>query len=125
MEEVQGRFRRMPTTDIARPPGSVAVEEKINELPRGGPAFRQAESGDYEISANNLNTLLRRELETPTRDIDNLIGELEILRKKLQTDANRIERDIVEYAELSQHVMQLTTIISQTVKKIRSASDIG
>jgi hypothetical protein len=32
------------------------------------------------------------------------------LHKKLQTDSNRIQRDIAEHAELSQQVMQLTKI---------------
>jgi vacuolar-type H+-ATPase subunit I/STV1 len=50
--------------------------------------------------------------------IDNLISELQTLRRKLQTDGDRIQRDITEYAELSQQVMQLTTIISGSVKKL-------
>jgi DNA repair exonuclease SbcCD ATPase subunit len=114
----------MATTDIAKPLGSGAVGESTNELPLDGTLSRQNESGDSEISANQLSTLLRRALETPTREIDNLIAEFEVLRKRLQTDANRIERDIVEYAELSQHVMQLTTIISETVKKIPRTTDV-
>ena len=36
---------------------------------------------------------------------------------ELQTDGERIQRDIAEYAELSQQVMQLTTIISDSVEK--------
>ena len=52
------------------------------------------------------------------REIDNLISDLQTLRKKLQTDGHRIQRDIAEYAELSQQVMQLTNIISDSVKKL-------
>ena len=51
-------------------------------------------------------------------EIDNLIGDLQTLRRKLQTDGERIQRDIAEYAELSQQVMQLTKIISDSVKKL-------
>jgi hypothetical protein len=40
------------------------------------------------------------------------------LRKKLQSDGERIQNDIARYAELSQQVMQLTTIISDNVKKL-------
>ena len=43
-------------------------------------------------------------------EIDNLISELQPLRRKLQTDGERIQRDIAEYAELSQQVMQLTNL---------------
>jgi len=45
--------------------------------------------------------------------IDNLIAELQELRKKLQTNSNRIQRDITEHAELNQQV-----IISESVKKL-------
>jgi uncharacterized protein YjbK len=31
--------------------------------------------------------------------IDNLIGDLQTLRSKLQTDGDRIQRDITEYAD--------------------------
>jgi hypothetical protein len=55
------------------------------------------------------------------REIDGLIGQLEMVREKLQTDANRIQRDIVEYAELSMHVMQLTPLISNAVKSPSSS----
>ena len=102
----------MSTTDIVRSPGSKVVEGS-NELQRGSAALRQAESIDYEISANNLNTLLRRALGTPMREIDNLISEFEALRKKLQTDANRIQGEIAEYAELRQRVRRITATFSR------------
>ena len=53
--------------------------------------------------------------------IDNLIAELQELRKKLQTNSNRIQRDITEHAELNQQVMQLTDIISESVKQLPTA----
>ena len=56
--------------------------------------------------------------KTSIGEIDNLIGELQTLRKKLQTDGDLIQRDIAQHAELSQQVMQLTTIISDSVKKL-------
>jgi hypothetical protein len=55
-------------------------------------------------------------------EIDNLISELQTLRRKLQTDGDRIQRDIAKFAELSQQVMQLTTIISDSVKKLPGGS---
>jgi hypothetical protein len=72
------------------------------------------------MSANNLGTLLRQVTEVSTREIENLINELHGLRKKLETDGDRIHSDLAGYAELSQGVMQLTTIISDNVKKLPS-----
>jgi hypothetical protein len=57
--------------------------------------------------------------KAPMTDAWSLIVELKTLHKKLQTDGNRIQRDIAEHAELSQQVMQLTKIIFDSAKKLR------
>ena len=88
------------------------------EPPAGGAVFRQPESGDGERSAENLGNLLREVSKTSMGEIDKLISELQTLRRKLQTDGDRIQRDITEYAELSEQVMRLTTIISDSVEKL-------
>jgi len=101
------------------------VEGNIRELVRrDSTVFRQAE-GDGEASANNLGNLLRRVSGTSTREIDDLIRELQTLRERLHADGNRVQRDIVEYAELSQSVIQLTKIISDSVKKLPGIPSIG
>ena len=92
---------------------------------RTGTSFRQTENGDGEPAAENLGNLLRRVLKASVGEIDNLISELQTLRRKLQTDGERIQRDIMEYAELSQRVMQLTSIISDSVKKLTLAPRIS
>ena len=71
-----------------------------------------------KISGEYLGTLLRQVSKTSMGEIDSLIVELKMLHKKLQTDGDRIQRDIAEHAELSQQVMQLTKIISDSVKKL-------
>src|ERR1700735_4159525 len=83
------------------------VEGNIRELTRGGAALRQPEGGDGEMTVNNLGNLLRRVSGSSTRQIDNLIGELRTLREKLQSDGDRVQRDILEYAALGQSGVQL------------------
>jgi len=97
----------------------------IHKLARAGAAFRLAQSDDAEMSAESLGTLLRQVSKTSTSEIDNLIGELERLRGKLQLDGNRIQHDIREYAALSGQVMQLTKIIFESVKKLPITSSIS
>jgi uncharacterized membrane-anchored protein YhcB (DUF1043 family) len=63
----------------------------------------------------NLGTLLGRMTERSTREIDNLIDELQGLRKKLTTDRDRIQSEIARHSE---GAMQLTSIISDNVKKL-------
>jgi hypothetical protein len=92
--------------------------------PRTGPAFQQTESGNGEVSAENLSGLLRRISKASIGEIDSLISELQTLRRKLQTDGERIQSDIAKYTELSQQVMQLTAIITDSVKKLPSGAPI-
>jgi hypothetical protein len=120
--------------NIARPLGTAEIEKSleveiggnIQELARGSSAvFRQGEANDAENSTENLAGLLRRVAEASTREVDSLIGDLQALRRKLNTDGNRIQREIAEYTELSQQVMQLTNIISESVKKLPATPGIS
>jgi hypothetical protein len=88
-------------------------EESIPRLP--------AESNDGEKSAGNLSDLLGRVSKNSKNEIDSLIGELQRLRRKLQTDGDRIRREVEEYHALSQQVMQLTSIISDSVANLPAA----
>jgi hypothetical protein len=101
------------------------VEGNIRELVRDNATFRQAENSDGEIATSSLTTLLGRVSGNSTYEVDNLIGELQILRKRLQADGNRIRRDIEQYAALSQSVMQLTKIVSDSMKKLPDASGVS
>jgi hypothetical protein len=103
--------------------GEVDLDGSIRKLAQSGAAFRQSDANN-ETSANNLGALLRRVSGTSTREIDSLIGELQELREKLHSDGDRIHRDIVEYAALSQQVMQLSKIISESVKRLPDAPSI-
>jgi len=74
------------------------------------------------MPTENLSDLLGRVSNNSTGQIDNLIGDFEQLRRKLQTDHGRIQRDIEEYTALSQQVMQLTKTISESVEKVRASA---
>jgi hypothetical protein len=101
----------------------VAIEDNIRELVRGGTALRQGENGEAEPSMSGLAILLRRVSTNSSREIDALINELRTLREKLDTDSRRLETDISEYATLSQQVMQLTRVISESVRKLPDAGE--
>jgi len=92
------------------------------ELTHTSTAFHNAENGNDEMSANNLGTLLRRVTELSMTEIEGLIDELHELRKKLETDGARIQNYFARYEELSQGVLQLTTIISDNVKRLPSGT---
>ena len=84
---------------------------------------RAAESEDDHMPTENLSDSLDQVSKNSTGGIDGLIGDLERLRGKLQTDGERIQREIEEYSRLSQQVMQLTKTISEGVEKVRASAD--
>jgi hypothetical protein len=95
------------------------LEGKIHELVRrDSNAVRHAD-GDGEVAADNLGDLLRRVSANSASEIDNLIRELQLVREKLLADGNRVERDIVEYAALSQSVIDMTKIITESMTQVK------
>jgi len=103
------------------------VGRNTHELAHASGAVRQVENGDDKVAANSLEGMLRRVSEVSTSEIENLVDEFRGLRKKLQTDLSRIQRDIAEHRELSQAVMQLAASISDGMKELpggpRGSSD--
>ncbi len=96
-----------------------AEESKESLEAEGRRIFRELGRGQVvKTSVEDLTVMLRRLSDAPDREIEKLINQLQNLRTQLQNAGNRIQRDIAEYAELSQQVMQLTAIISDGVKKL-------
>jgi hypothetical protein len=82
------------------------------------PSARAAVSEDDQMPTKNLSELLGQVSKNSTGEIDSLIGEFGRLPGTLQTDGERIQHEIEEYAALSQQVMQLTKTISESVENM-------
>jgi hypothetical protein len=92
------------------------VEGEIREfVRRDGSSLRRAPETDSEVVANNISTLLQRVAGSSVQEIDRLIGELQTLREMLQSEGARVQREITEYAHLSQSAMQSTKIIAESL----------
>ena len=87
------------------------------------PTARAAERENDQMPNENLSELLGRVSNNSTGQIDNLVGDFKQLREKLQTDGERIQREIEEYNTLSEMVMQMTKTISESVEKVRASVD--
>ena len=105
-------------------PADAEIEGNIRELVRRDSTNLRQLGADNELPANNLSSLLRRVAANSTREIDNLISELQTLRDRLHADGSRVEREIVEYAALSQSVIQLTKIIADGVTHVKKMPDM-
>jgi len=109
-----------------KPNGSTEIDQSLEKdiganvraLPRTSEAYHRSENGNGEMSGDDLGALLRRVSEASTREIETLIDELHGLPQKLESHGERIQNDIVKYAELSQGIIQLTAIISDNVQKL-------
>jgi CTP-dependent riboflavin kinase len=99
----------------------IDVGGNIHELLVTRDPIRQADIAGDEIAANSVGPFLRRISESSRREIKHLIDRLQTLEKKLETDGDRIQRDIEEYANLGLNVMQLTAIIADSVKELPDA----
>ena len=77
-------------------------------------------NADGNIPTESLSEMLGQVSENSVGQIDDLVGEFQRLREKLRSDGERIQREIEEYSELSQMVMQLTKTISESVEKVRA-----
>lgn len=100
------------------------VEGEIRELlsrDTGEPLRRQ--TNDSEMVTNNLNSLLQRVSGNSLQEIDRLIIDLKMLRERLQREGDRVAREIVGYASLSQMAMQSTKIIAESLTAWRRFPD--
>jgi hypothetical protein len=108
--------------------GESAVEGEIREFVRRDVAtLRRQPESDSEMVASNIGSLLQRVAGTSVQEIDKLILELQTLRAMLHEEGARVQREIVEYATLSQAAMQSTKIISESLthwKKVPDAPSI-
>jgi hypothetical protein len=105
------------------------VEGEIREFVRRDVAGlrRQQPENDSEMVASNISSLLQRVAGTSVQEIDKLISELQALREMLHAEGARVQREIVEYATLSQAAMQSTKIIAESLthwKKVPDAPSI-
>src|SRR5437899_1217192 len=72
---------------------------------------------------SRINAVLQRATGTSVQEIDKLITELQTLRDTLQSEAARVQREIVEYATLTQGALQSTKIIAESLTNLKKVSD--
>jgi hypothetical protein len=57
------------------------------------------------------------------QEIDNLIKSLQALRQKLDSEGDRLHRQIAQHATFSQSVIELTKIVSDGMASVNKSSD--
>ena len=103
--------------------GSIPLESDIREFVRRDAALRRAPETENETVANSLNSLLQRVSGSSADEIDRIVGELQALRELLGREGARVQREIAEYASLSESAMQSTKVIAEGLAQWKSAAD--
>jgi hypothetical protein len=78
---------------------------------------------ESELVASNINSLLQRVTATSLQQIDSLINELESSRDMLQSEAARVQREIIQYSTLSQAALHSTKIITESLTQLKKVPD--
>jgi hypothetical protein len=98
------------------------VEGDIRDfVRRDHTVLRRAPDNDGELIANNIGMLVQRVSGSSLHEIDRLISELHTLRELLQSEGARVQREISEFAHLSQSAMQSTKIITESLTQWKTA----
>jgi hypothetical protein len=102
---VQGRPRELIRDDFAprlRRPAD-------NDVAGDGGSLTQS------LATGDVGSLTQRLAKTSLREIDDLIFQLQRRREELLSESARVQREVVEYAKLSQSTMQTTKIITESL----------
>ena len=71
-----------------------------------GATTRRMTASESEAAANSLEAMVQRVGRSSLEQIDHLIGELHSLGDLLEAEGRRVQREIAEYAQVSQASMQ-------------------
>jgi len=100
-----------------------AMEGELREFVRRDFAsVRRPPENDGEMIANNISSLLQRVSGSSVQEIDRLIDELQTLRDTLQKEGERVQRELIQYANLSQAAMLSTKTIAESLTNWKGAA---
>jgi hypothetical protein len=102
--EAEGKIREFVRRDVVSNPGC------------------QPEN-DSQLVASNVNSVLQRVTETSVQEIDKLITDLQTLSNILDSEASRVQREVVQYSTFTQAALQSTKIIAESLERWKKASD--
>jgi hypothetical protein len=109
----------VPSRKLDDDQGPAEFEGEIREFIRRDVAHlrRPQPEGPAADAVNNLNSLLDRVSGSSVQEIDDLIADLRNVRDFLQTEGERVQREITSYAQLSQVAMTSVKIIAESMSQ--------
>lgn len=105
---------------------SSEFEGEIREFIRRDVSTRRPGAGEPsaapQAESDSLNSLLERVSGATVAEIDRLIAELQTIRSLLQSEGDRVRREITGYAGLSQSAVATMKVINDTLTQLRPST---
>ena len=105
---------------------AMQIEGELGELIRRDVAplrKPQPVAPHADAAVGQVNSVIDRVSSASVKEIEKLIAELENLRDFVQTEGQRVQREISGYAQMSQSAMSSTKIMAESVAKWKAAID--
>lgn len=97
------------------------VEGEIREFVRRDLAAGRKPYDGQDLAPGNINFLIERVGGSSIKEIDHLISELTVVRDYLRAESERVQREIANYAQVSQAAMASAKIILDSMGQWKSA----
>ena len=91
------------------------------DVPRLRKPQQVSQHGDAAVS--QVSSLIGRVSGASVKEIEKLIAELKNLRDFVQSESQRVQREITDYAQLTQSAMSSTNIMLESLGKWKAAID--
>ena len=102
--------------------GQPQVEGEIRELVRRGLPRGEATN---DPGVNNLSSVIQRVSGISVAEIERLISDLQSLRDHLQSEAQRVQREVLQYAQMSQAASRSTKMMAESLAQLKETADSG
>ena len=117
-------FRKTRDTAEHDQPAETKVEGEIRELVRRDVVTSRERQPENESEmASSINSVLQRATTTSVQEIDKLITELQTLSDTLHSERARVQREIVQYSNLTRAALQSTKTIAESLTQFKKTSD--
>jgi hypothetical protein len=100
-----------------------SLETAETQIPAGKMSGVRGPEPEGQAAADSLGSLLQRVAASSISEIDRLIDEMTAMRHLLQTEAERVQRQVIIYAHLSQSAMQTTKSIAENLDSHKVGRD--
>jgi hypothetical protein len=111
--QVEGEIRAFVRKDVVRK--DLAPWRRPSQSPPQQPG-----EAPRDLPIDNVNSLIGRISGQSAEQIDKLITDLEALRSLLRGEAERLQRELLGYADMSQTAMTSIRVIGESVAQWKS-----